>query len=130
MDPVSLARLNASLRDLLVELLARRVRDTRVEDVILTAVEVSRDLSVARVYYNLLGRRTDRRTAQRGLESVAGFLRGQAGRNLRLRNIPELRFFFDESLDRGARIESLLRDDQSETEDARRSSDSEESQDD
>jgi ribosome-binding factor A len=127
-DPVTLARINASLRDLLVELLARRVRDTRVENVMVTGVEVSRDLSVARVYYGLLGERTDRRTAQRGLESVAGFLRGQAGRHLRLRNIPELRFLFDESLERGARIESLLRDIESESESA--SNDSEESQDD
>jgi ribosome-binding factor A len=114
MDPVNLARLNASLRDLLVELLTRRVGDRRVQNVSLTGVEVSRDLSVARVYYNLLGERTERRVAQRGLESVAGFLRREAGRHLRLRTIPELRFVFDESLERGARIEALLRDIESE----------------
>lgn len=110
MDPVNLARLNASLRDLLVELLERRVRDRRVQNVTIMGVEVSRDLSVARVYYSLLGTPEERRVAQKGLESVAGFLRREAGRHLRLRNIPELRFFYDESLDRGARIEALLRD--------------------
>lgn len=110
MDPVTLARLNASLRALLVELLERRVRDRRVQDVTIMGVEVSRDLSVARVYYSLLGTHTERRVAQKGLESVAGFLRREAGRHLRLRSIPELRFFYDDSLDRGARIEALLRD--------------------
>jgi ribosome-binding factor A len=116
LDPVTLARLNASLRDLLVELLSRRVRDRRVQDVSVTGVEVSRDLSVARVYYSLLGTQTERRVAQRGLESVAGFLRREAGRRMRLRSIPELRFVFDESLERGARIDSLLRDIESERE--------------
>lgn len=128
MDPVTLARLNASLRDLLVELLTRRVGDRRVQDVSVTGVEVSRDLSVARVYYNLLGERTERRVAQRGLESVAGFLRREAGRHLRLRTIPELRFVFDDSLERGARIETLLRDIESERE--TKAPDTEEPQDD
>ena len=110
MDPVTLSRLNASLRDLLVELLERRVRDRRVRAVVLTAVEVSGDLSVARVYYNLLGEAAAREEAQAGLDSVAGFLRREAGRRLRLRTVPELRFLFDSSLERGERIETLLRE--------------------
>lgn len=130
MDPVTLARLNASIRDLLVELLERRVRDSRVQDVIVTGVEVSRDLSVARVYYNLLGTHTDRRIAQRGLESVAGFLRREAGKHLRLRSVPELRFTFDESLDRGARIDSLLRDLEAERDQTQATPEAEEPQDD
>jgi ribosome-binding factor A len=91
-DPIARARLNASLRDLLSELLARRVRDPRVEPVTLTGVEVSGDLSVAKVFYSVLGGEEVQRTAQRGLESVAGFLRGEVGRRLRLRTIPQLRF--------------------------------------
>ena len=110
MDPIARARLNASLRDLLSELLARRVRDPRVEPVTLTSVEVSRDLSVAKVFYSVLGDEDVQRTAQRGLENVAGFLRGEAGRRMRLRTIPQLRFHFDASLERGQRIEQLLRE--------------------
>ncbi len=110
MDPVTLARLNASLRDLLVELLERRVRDRRVGGVILTAVEVAGDLSVARVYYDLAGAGSEREAAQSGLESVAGFLRREAGRRLRLRSVPELRFVFDRSMQQGDRIETLLRE--------------------
>ncbi|UCE01646.1 MAG: 30S ribosome-binding factor RbfA [Candidatus Latescibacterota bacterium] len=110
MDPIARARLNASLRDLLSELLARRVRDPRVEPVTLTGVEVSRDLAVAKVFYSVLGGEEVQRTAQRGLESVAGFLRGEVGRRLRLRTIPQLRFLFDASLERGQRIEQLLRE--------------------
>lgn len=110
MDPVTLARLNASLRDLLVELLERRVRDRRVAGVTLTAVEVAGDLSVARVYYDLGAAAAERDEAARGLESVAGFLRREAGRRLRLRNVPELRFILDRSMEQGERIETLLRE--------------------
>lgn len=110
MDAVAMARLNAGLRDLLAELLMRRVRDPRVEGVSVTAVEVSRDLAVAKIYYSVLGDEAARRLAQRGLENVGGFLRREAGRRLRLRTTPELRFVFDASLARGARVEELLRE--------------------
>ncbi len=110
MDPIARARLNASLLELLAELLSRRVRDPRVQHVTLTAVEVSADLAVAKVFYSLLGDAESRRLAQRGLDNAAGFLRGEAGRGLGIRNAPALRFHFDPSLERGQRIETLLRE--------------------
>jgi ribosome-binding factor A len=110
MDPVVRARLNSSLLELLAELLARRVRDPRVQGVTLTGVEVAADLAVAKVYYSILGDAERRRVAERGLQNVAGFLRREVGRRLALRTAPELRFRFDASLERGQRIESLLRE--------------------
>ncbi|HZM14763.1 MAG TPA: 30S ribosome-binding factor RbfA [Candidatus Krumholzibacteria bacterium] len=110
MDPVALARLNAGLRDLLVELLARRVRDPRVQAVSVTGVQVSGDLAVAKVFYSVLGSETAQRQAQRGLENAAGFLRREASHHLRLRTVPELRFVHDASLERGAHIDQLLRE--------------------
>jgi len=110
MDPIARARLNANLREVLAELLTTRVRDPRVEPVSLTSVDVSRDLAFAKVYYSVLGDAETQRIAQRGLESVAGFLRGEVGRELRMRNVPALRFHFDASLERGRHIEELLRE--------------------
>ena len=110
MDPIAQARLNDNLRDVLVELLTSRVRDPRVEPVTLTGVQVSRDLSFAKVFYSVLGDAEVQRIAQRGLESVGGFLRREVGRELRMRNVPVFRFHFDASLERGRHIESLLRD--------------------
>jgi ribosome-binding factor A len=110
MDPVARGRLNAGLRELVAELLAERVRDPRVEGVTVTGVEVTRDLAVAKVYYSVLGDAEAQRVAQRGLENVSGYLRREAGRRMRLRSTPELRFVFDASLERGARLEELLRD--------------------
>ena len=110
MDKIAQARLNARLHETLAGLLERHVNDPRVENVTVMAVEVTNDLALARVYYSLLGDEEKRRVAQRGLESVAGYLRGELGRRLRLRNAPQLRFTFDGSLARGERIETLLRE--------------------
>ena len=110
MDRIAQARLNSQMQEMLAALLARHVNDPRVEDVTVTGVEVTNDLAVARVYYSLIGDEDQRRVAQRGLENVAGWLRGELGRRLRLRNAPQLRFFFDSSLAQGERIETLLRE--------------------
>lgn len=110
MDPVTRARTNALLLQTLAELLLREVRDPRVQRVTLTGVEVTPDLSFAKVFYSLLGSEQDRDQARAGLQKAAGFLRREVGRRLTLRTSPELRFHFDASLEQGQRIESLLRE--------------------
>jgi ribosome-binding factor A len=109
-DAIARARLNSSLLETLAMLLERRVRDPRVQGVTLTSVQVANDLAVAKVYYSVLDGEEQRRIVQKGLENVAGFLRGEVGRILHIRNAPQLRFYFDASLQRGNRIESLLRE--------------------
>jgi ribosome-binding factor A len=110
MDPIARARINASLRETLADLLTRQVKDPRVENVTVTGVEVTTDLSRARVWFSVLGSEEQRRVAQRGLQNVAGYLRREIGRRLHLRTAPELRFEFDASLEHGQRIETLLRE--------------------
>src|SRR5262245_25608062 len=110
MDPISRARINDALRDTLAELLAREVQDPRVADVTVTGVQVTADLAHATVFFTLLGDEEKRQIAQRGLEHVAGFLRREVGSRVRLRTSPQLHFQFDESFDRGQRIETLLRE--------------------
>jgi ribosome-binding factor A len=67
-------------------------------------------LQQARVYYTSLGDPKARRESQRALQRAAPFLRRQLGRRLRLRRIPELQFFFDESIERHDRIEQILQE--------------------
>ena len=110
MDKITQARINALMIETLADLLARQVRDPRVEHVTFTGVEVTNDLAVARVYYSLLGNEAAKREAQRGLEKAAGFLRREIGQRMRLRNSPQLRFEFDASFETGERIETLLRE--------------------
>ena len=68
------------------------------------------DLQQARVYYTTLGDDKARRDTARALGRATPFLRRQIGRRLRLRRVPELTFFFDESIEGADRIERILRD--------------------
>ena len=68
----------------LAELLRFETKDPGLSDVSLTAVDLSRDLSVARVYFSLLDPNGDPAAVYEGLEKASGFLRGKLGRSLRL----------------------------------------------
>lgn len=103
-----LARLSEQLRREIAELLRTSVRDPRVGDVTVTAVEVSADLSTARVHVRLLSGNAERAHTLEGLHAAAPFLRRTLGRALHVRRIPELRFLEDTSLEHAQRIEALL----------------------
>jgi ribosome-binding factor A len=76
--------------------------------VTITDVEVSPDVSSAKVYFSAVGGDQTRDEARQGLESAAGWLRHELGQQLRLRRTPELIFRYDHSLERGERISHIL----------------------
>lgn len=73
-----------------------------------TRVKVTADLRYATVYYSFLGSDADRRRAEAYIERQKGSLRSQLGRGLRTRNVPELTFTFDPSIEESIRIEKLF----------------------
>jgi len=93
----------------LAELIRSEVRDPRLGMVTVNHVDVSRDMSYARVYITVMGEADSREVSIAILNKMAGYLRSQIGRRMKLRMIPELKFLYDESIDRGARIDSLLK---------------------
>ncbi len=103
-------RLGAQLHRSLSELLRFEVKDPSVAGVSLTNVDLSRDLSVARVYFSLLHPDDNPAPALNGLERAAGFLRGKLGKELQIRHIPELRFLHDDSIAHGAAISKLIQE--------------------
>ena len=103
-------RVGDQIRVEISDLLAREVHDPGIGFLTVTRVKVTPDLQQARVYYTTLGDDKARRESQRALERAAPFLRRQLGRRVRLRRVPELQFFFDESVARQDRIEQILRD--------------------
>jgi len=105
-------RVGSELRALLARLLREEVTDPRIGLVTLTRVDVAPDLSHALVFWSALGDRGDDATAesQEGLESAAAFLRRRAARELSLKRMPELRFRYDPSLQRGQQTLDLLRE--------------------
>lgn len=95
--------------DLMSLLLRGKVRDPGARDVVITAVKMSPDLQHARVFIRTLGEADERRQerAVDALERASGYLRRAAG-DLGLRRTPSLSFSWDEAVDQGTRIESLL----------------------
>ncbi len=103
-------RVGDQLRQDISELLAREVHDPGIGFLTITRVSVTPDLQIARVYYTTLGDDKARKDSRKALERATPFLRRQLGRRLRLRRVPELQFFFDESIERHDRIERILQE--------------------
>jgi ribosome-binding factor A len=103
-------RIGDQLRVELSDLIARQVQDPGIGFLTITHVKVSADLQVARVYYTTLGDEKARRESGRALGRATPFLRRQIGARLRLKRVPSIEFVFDESVERGDRIEQILRD--------------------
>ncbi len=90
------------------ELLMFSIKDPRVAAVTLTGVEVSRDISVAKIFYTLSGDAAERKEAEQGLKSVAPYIRKQLSQVMSLRFMPAIRFVYDSSVSYGQRIDELL----------------------
>ena len=105
-------RVSHFLHEEVARLLQSTVRDPRVQKVNLTGVEVSRDLSHAKVFFTLMNdvSSEERAAVTAVLSKVSGFLRSELAKASAMRTVPRLSFRFDESVGRGRDMESLLRD--------------------
>jgi ribosome-binding factor A len=103
-------RIEEQLKRLLSELVRREVKDPRVGLITITAVSVTRDLTHAKVYFTPFAGIGDPETALEALRHAAGYLRIQVRNQMRLRTAPELVFQLDDSLERGARLSTLIHD--------------------
>ena len=101
-------RLGNQVLRTLNELLRFETKDPRLEGVSLSAVNLSRDLSVAQVYFSMLDPNADPAAVKQGLEKATGFLRSKLGRAIKVRHVPELRFVHDDSAAEGQRIADLI----------------------
>jgi ribosome-binding factor A len=101
-------RIGEQIRRELAELLRDEIRDPRMSMVSMTTVDVSRDLAHAKVYITLLGDPAGRAEVLAVLNHAASMLRGELGRRMHIRTVPRLEFFYDEVVERGARLSSLI----------------------
>ncbi len=106
------SRVSELLREEISDLVQRDLKDPRLEGALLsiTEVEVSGDLRVAAVFVSHLGTAEERDDALAGLQSAAAYLERELRRRLRMRRTPSLRFQFDPSIERGARLASTIAD--------------------
>ncbi len=102
-------RVQAQLQRQLADIIRREVKDPRVGVVTIADVQVSRDLSHAKVFVSDLDAESVQRSVE-ALNKAAGFIRRLLKQRLTMRTIPELRFIYDESQERGARLYSLIQE--------------------
>jgi ribosome-binding factor A len=107
-DNPRVKRLGEQIQRELTELLRRNVKDERIGNVTITAVNVSGDLRTARVYYLVFGKDGADPKVQQGLESAAGFLRNALSKALMIRYTPTLSFELDTSIEHGVRLTQLI----------------------
>lgn len=99
--------------ELMKLLLAGEVHDPGVQNVVVSSVAVTGDLRLAKVYVRLLAldaSAQSKKAVISALERAKGFLRRELAQRLNLRFAPDLRFYYDEAIDRGAEMEAILRE--------------------
>jgi ribosome-binding factor A len=102
-------RVNRLIRQEISQLLRRQVKDPRLGDFItVTEVDTSADLKYAKVFVSHMGSMEQKQETLDVLATASGFMRRELAKNLRLRNVPELRFQWDNSIERGEHIQRLI----------------------
>ncbi len=101
-------RVDEAMREVLSAAITSELKDPRVGFVTVTAVQTTTDLRQARVYVSVLGADAVRRRSLDGLRSAHGYLQRRVAEELRLKHTPTLEFVYDDTADRGQRIQELL----------------------
>lgn len=101
-------RVNEQIRRDLAEIIRTELKDPRIGMISLTGVEVTPDYAHATVFFTTMTDRSAVETILAGLKKSSGFLRVQLGKRIKIHQIPELHFKFDESLERGIELSQLI----------------------
>jgi len=101
-------RVGEQMQRELAQLLRDDVKDPRVGRVTITAVEVSPDLSHAKIFVTHLAGREHADEAVRSLQHTAGFLRAELSHRMQLYSVPQLHFAYDDSIESGMRLSQII----------------------
>jgi len=105
---IRLKRIQDQIMRVLTEVLESKVSDPRLENVYVTDVSVDRELDYANIYVSSLAGSSQAEDILNGLKNAAGFIRYSLSQEVKLRVMPKLRFYWDETPEKADRIESLL----------------------
>ena len=102
-------RVSGLIQQVLSEILKRDIGDPRLKMVTITEVEVSRDLKLARIYFAMPGGKREKDEATKGFNSARGFIKRILAQEIDLKYMPDIIFFYDDSLEYGAHIDELIK---------------------
>jgi len=109
-------KVSEAIHEMVSGLLVKGLKDPRIGFVTVTGVKVTDDLHLATIYFTVIGSDEEKKASEAGLNSARGFIRKELGKSLRMRYVPDLLFRYDTSVEYGARIESILKEIQSDDE--------------
>ena len=102
-------RVGGQIQKILSEILLKKVKDPRLKNASITDVKLSRDLRIARIYFVTSGNKKNIEEALEGFKSALGYVKRTVARQLGLRYMPDLKFFYDDSFDYGSHIDDVLK---------------------
>ena len=97
------------IQKVLCEILQKEIKDPRLKMATITGVEVSRDLRLARIYFTTSNGEHKKQAAIKGFNSARGFIKRALANELDLKYMPDIKFFYDESIEYGSHIDSLIK---------------------
>jgi len=110
MKPYSRAeRISGEIQYAITELLSKKMQDPRIEMVTISGVSLSSDLRVADVYIAVFGDKKRIKDALNGFKKSKGFIKKSIAPKLGLKYMPELRFFHDDTFDKAAKMDALIK---------------------
>lgn len=110
MAKVRAGRAGEQIKKELSQLIQMELKDPRIGFITVTGVDITNDLSLAKVYLSVFGDEEARENTLKALEKAKGFLRSELGKRIQFRHTPELMFKLDSSIEYGSRIEKILTD--------------------
>lgn len=107
MANVKIERLNHTFMEEISSILMNEIKDENIKFVTITGVDITNDLSYAKVYFTVLDD-TKKDETLRSLNKASHFIRGKISEKVEIRHTPELKFLYDESIEYGNHIEKII----------------------
>lgn len=102
-------RVAGLIQEVLSGLLKKAIHDPRLQTAVITGVKMTPDLKLAKIYFVVSDRVSTREEAIAGFQKATAFIKYSLAREINLRYMPDLKFYYDESIDYGFHIESILK---------------------
>lgn len=109
-NPRTIARLSARIHERAAYCLQFEIHDPRASFITITRVELTPDVTAGKIFYSVLGSEADKSKAQHMLDSAAGFIQRQVARVLDMRRMPHLKWVYDDSMQRAADLDAVIRE--------------------
>lgn len=110
MSKYRIERINETIKEVLSEIVLNDIKDPRLGLVTIVHVKVARDLATARIHFSVMGDQETRDISMKILKGASGFMRHAIANAIDVQHAPELRWVYDDSLDRAFRIAEVLRE--------------------